>query len=124
MTWLLISFKLLEVVVMDSKTLSVTQRVKLLVESIDGSEQTNEALSRCKDTEAMLDVLLGASSSLGLDLTRDELMVTPPIRDWIWWKNKEALVTLGSGTPRHQQDVSGKTRWDAWSVRLFQWFGK
>ncbi len=104
--------------------MTVKRKVTFLVESLDGAEKTNEALSRCEDGEAMLEVLLGASSKLGLGLTRDDLMKTPPIRDWIWWKNKEALVTLGSGTPRHQQDSSGKTRWDSWSIRLFSWFGK
>jgi hypothetical protein len=28
-------------------------------------------------------------------LTREQLRNTPPIRDWVWWKNKEALVTIG-----------------------------
>ena len=109
---------------MDPKTLPVHRRVSLLVESLDGSQATNEALSKCLDGEAMLDVLLVEATRLGLGLTREDLMKTPPIRDWVWWKNKEALVTLGSGTPRHQQDSSDKTRWDSWSLRLFDWLGK
>ena len=31
-------------------------------------------------------------------------MTTPPIRDWIWYKNGGALVTVGDGIPRYQQD--------------------
>jgi len=44
----------------------------------------------------MLDVLLGASQKLGLGLTREQLSNTPPIRDWVWWKNKEAPITIGN----------------------------
>ena len=43
---------------MESKNLSIQERLKLLVESLDGSEETNKALSESKDAEAMLDVLL------------------------------------------------------------------
>ena len=68
---------------MDPKNLSVNEKVKLLVEALDGSEQTNEALSNAEDVEAMVAVLLEASQKLGLGLTRDELMKTPRIRDWI-----------------------------------------
>ena len=109
---------------MNQSSLPVATRVKLLVDSLNGAERTNEALSNCKDGESMVNILLAASSKLGLELTAEDLMKTPPIRDWIWWKNKEALVTLGSGTPRHQQDSSSSTRWDSWSLRLFNWFGK
>ena len=28
----------------------------------------------------------------------------PPIRDWVWWKNKEAVLTIGDDKPRYQQD--------------------
>ena len=49
-------------------------------------------------------MLLDASSRLGLGLTRWELENTPPIRDWIWWKNKEAPLTIGDSKPRYQQD--------------------
>ncbi len=109
---------------MDPKTLPVNKRVQILVEALDGAEKTNEALSSCDNGDEMIEVLYGASLNLNLGLTREDLMKTPPIRDWIWWKNKEALVTLGSGTPRHQQDSSSKTRWDSWSIRLFNWFGR
>ena len=105
---------------MDSKELPVSKRISLLVESLDGAEQTNEALSSCKDSESMIVVLLDVSSRLKLGLTRDDLMKYPPIRDWIWWKNKQALVTLGNGTLRHQQDSSSKTRWDSWTIDLFK----
>ena len=107
---------------MDIKKLSVGERIKVLVEALDGAEKTNEALSQCVDGDALVEVLLSAATKLGLGLTRDDLTKTPPIRDWIWWKNKEALVTLGSGTLRHQQDSSSRTRWDSWSIRLFNWF--
>lgn len=89
---------------MDPKSLPVGQRVGLLVRALDGARRTNEALARCSDGEAMLDVLLDASAKLGLGLTRNELRDTPPIRDWVWWKNKEALLTIGDNKPRYQQD--------------------
>ncbi|CAK6698652.1 hypothetical protein VB716_11630 [Synechococcus sp. CCY9201] len=89
---------------MDPKTLPPSQRVKLLVSALNGAKRTNEALARCSDGEAMLDVLLDASAKLGLGLSRDDLMNTPPIRDWIWWKNKEAPLTIGDSKPRYQQD--------------------
>ena len=82
--------------VMDPRSLSPARRVQLLVQALDGAKKTNEALARCTDGEEMLDVLLGASQKLGLGLTREQLRNTPPIRDWVWWKNKEALVTIGN----------------------------
>ena len=107
---------------MDSTNSPIKEKLKLLVESLDGAEEINETLSKCKDAEAMLDVLLNVSSKLGLGLTRDDLRQNPPIRDWIWWKNKQSLVTLGEGTLRHQQDVSSKTRWDSWTISFFKFF--
>ena len=96
---------------MDLKDLPVTQRVNALVKALDGAKRTNEALARCGDGDAMLEVLLDASSRLGLGLTRWELENTPPIRDWIWWKNKEAPLTIGDSRPRYQQDGGhGRTR--------------
>jgi hypothetical protein len=89
---------------MDPKSLPVGQRVGLLVRALDGARRTNEALARCNDGEAMLDVLLDASAKLGLGLSREQLRDTPPIRDWVWWKNKEALLTIGDDKPRYQQD--------------------
>jgi len=89
---------------MDPRSLSVSQRVGLLVKALDGAKRTNEALAKCADGEAMLDVLLDASAKLGLGLTRRELANTPPIRDWVWWKNKEAVFTIGDNKPRYQQD--------------------
>ncbi|MEB3322740.1 MAG: hypothetical protein VKI81_07935, partial [Synechococcaceae cyanobacterium] len=70
---------------MDPRTLPVVQRVRLLVKALNGAKRTNEALARCSDADAMVEVLLDASSRLGLGLTRDDLLRTPPIRDWIWW---------------------------------------
>jgi hypothetical protein len=84
----------------DPKTLPVPQRIALLVKALNGAKRTNEALARCADGEAMLDVLVDASSRLGLGLSREDLTRTPPI----WWKNKEALLTIGDNKPRYQQD--------------------
>lgn len=88
----------------DLRSLPILQRVGLLVKALSGAKRTNEALARCTDGEAMLDVLVDASQRLGLGLTRGELRDTPPIRDWIWWKNKEAVLTIGDAKPRYQQD--------------------
>ncbi len=89
---------------MDLRSMSVVQRVKALVQALNGARRTNEALARCSDGEQMLDVLLDASAKLGLGLSREQLADTPPIRDWVWWKNKEALLTIGDNKPRYQQD--------------------
>ena len=105
---------------MNSNNIPIKEKLKLLVDSLDGAEKTNQALSQCKDSEAMLDVLLEASSRLGLDLTREDLKRNPPFRDWIWWKNKEALVNLGDENLRYQGDSSGKTRWDSWTISFFK----
>jgi hypothetical protein len=80
----------------DPRSLPVARRVSLLVNALDGAQRTNEALAACANGEEMLDVLLGASMKLRLALTREQLRNTPPIRDWVWWKNKEAIVTIGS----------------------------
>ncbi len=96
----------------DTKELPVNERVKLLVQALDGAERTNEALSSCNDSETMINVLLGASDKLDLDLTRSDLIKTPPIRDWIWYKDGGALLTVGDGVPRYQQDKnSAKLRY-------------
>jgi hypothetical protein len=89
---------------MDPASLPVGRRVQLLVKALNGAKRTNEALARCSDGDAMIEVLVAASAQLGLGLTRDDLLATPPIRDWIWWKNKEALLTIGDNRPRYQQD--------------------
>jgi hypothetical protein len=94
---------------MDPATLPVGQRVALLVKALNGAKRTNEALARCSDGDGMVEVLLEASRKLGLGLTRRDLQDTPPIRDWIWWKNKEALLTIGDNKPRYQQD-GGRSR--------------
>ena len=88
----------------DPRSLPVLQRVQILIKALDGAKRTNQALAQCSDGEAMLDVLLDASAKLGLGLSRRQLADTPPIRDWVWWKNKEALVTIGDNKPRYQQD--------------------
>jgi hypothetical protein len=88
----------------DLRNLPVFQRVGLLVKALNGAKRTNEALARCRDGEEMLDVLVDASQRLGLGLTRRDLQDTPPIRDWVWWKNKEAVFTIGDAKPRYQQD--------------------
>ncbi len=89
---------------MDPKSLSVNERVKLLVAALDGAEKTNEALSRCEDGDAMVTILLGTSDKLDLALTKEDLLKTAPIRDWIWYKDGGALLTVGDGIPRYQQD--------------------
>jgi hypothetical protein len=88
----------------DPLSLPTTRRIALLVKALNGARRTNEALARCRDGEEMLDVLVDASSRLGLGLDREDLRHTPPIRDWIWWKNKEAVLTIGDNKPRYQQD--------------------
>lgn len=88
----------------DPRSLPVGQRIGLLVRALNGAKRTNEALARCRDGEEMLDVLLNASSTLGLGLSREQLANTPPIRDWVWWKNKEAVLTIGDNKPRYLQD--------------------
>ena len=88
----------------DPRSLPVGQRVAILVKALDGAKRTNEALARCSNGDQMVEVLLDASSKLGLGLSRAELVRTPPIRDWVWWKNKEALLTIGDAKPRYQQD--------------------
>ena len=60
--------------------------------------------SCCSNGDQMVEVLLDASAKLGLGLSRAELVRTPPIRDWVWWKNKEAVFTIGDSKPRYQQD--------------------
>ena len=80
----------------DPRSLPVARRVSLLVNALDGAQRTNEALAACANGEEMLDVLLGASMKLRLALTREQLRNTPPIRDWVWWKNKEAIITIGN----------------------------
>ncbi len=105
---------------MDSKNLTIKDRLKLLIDSLDGDENTNEKLSQCKDSESMLEILLNVSSKLNLGLTRNDLINNPPIRDWVWWKNKEALVNLGDNNLRYQGDSSGKTRWDSWTISFFK----
>ena len=47
---------------MSDDVLSVKQRINLLLEAIDGDERINEVLSKCKDSEAMISVLLEFSS--------------------------------------------------------------
>lgn len=89
---------------MNPASLPVSQRVQALVKALNGAKRTNEALARCRDGEAMIVVLVDASRKLGLGLSRDDLLTTPPIRDWIWWKNKEALLTVGDNVPRYHQD--------------------
>ena len=88
----------------DPRSLPTGRRIALLVKAINGARRTNEALARCRDGEEMLDVLVDASSRLGLGLDREDLRHTPPIRDWIWWKNKEAVLTIGDNKPRYHQD--------------------
>jgi hypothetical protein len=88
----------------DPRSLPLGQRIALLVKALDGAEKTNKALATCADGDAMVDILLGASAKLGLGLTRRDLMQTPPIRDWIWFKNNDPLLTVGDAKPRYQRE--------------------
>ena len=90
---------------MNRRTLPVAQRIALLVKALDGAEKTNKALATCADGEAMVEILLGAAAKLGLGLTRRDLMETPPIRDWIWFKSNDPLVTVGDAKPRYRQEA-------------------
>ena len=54
----------------------------------------------------MVEILLGASAKLGLGLTRRDLTETSPIRDWIWFKNNDPLLTVGDSKPRYQAKSS------------------
>ena len=95
---------------MNSNNLSANEKVKLLVEALDGDKETNDALSNCADGDGMLEILLEKSSQMGLKITRDDFLKTAPIRDWVWWKNKDAPLTLGEGILRYQQDSKSQSR--------------
>lgn len=90
---------------MQANKLPVTQQIALLVKALDGAKRTNEALANCATGDEMVDVLLSASAKLGLSLTRRDLLNTPPIRDWIWFRNNDPLLTVGDRKPRYQQNV-------------------
>ena len=98
---------------MDPRSLPITQRIELLVKALDGAEKTNRALATCADGDAMVDILLGASAKLGLRLTRRDLTETPPIRDWIWFKNNDPLVTVGDTKPRYRRATPEKSKPDS-----------
>ena len=89
----------------DLRSLPVSRRIELLVQALDGAEKTNRALATCADGDAMVDILLGASAKLGLGLTRRDLNEPPPIRDWIWFKNNDPLVTVGDSKPRYRRET-------------------
>ncbi len=95
---------------MDLRTLPLKERVELLVKALDGAKQTNEALSNCENADELVTILLETSRQSGLGLTKDDLIKTAPIRDWIWYKNGGALLTLGDGVPRYQQDKKSDDR--------------
>ena len=90
---------------MQPNQLPVPQQIALLVRALDGAKRTNEALANCRNGDEMVDILLGASAKLGLSLTRRDLMETPPIRDWIWFKNNDPLVTVGDAKPRYRREI-------------------
>lgn len=89
---------------MKPSSLPVSQRIALLVKALDGAEKTNRALASCADADAMVEILLGASAKLGLGLTRRDLTETPPIRDWIWFKSNDPLITVGDAKPRYRRE--------------------
>ena len=90
---------------MQANKLPVPQQIALLVKALDGAKRTNEALAKCANGDEMVEILLGASAKLGLSLTRRDLMETPPIRDWIWFRNNDPLFTVGDNKPRYQQNI-------------------
>ena len=98
---------------MNPSSLPVQQRIALLVKALDGAEKTNKALATCADGDAMVDILLDASAKLGLRLTRRDLTETPPIRDWIWFKNNDPLVTVGDTKPRYRRATPEKSKPDS-----------
>ena len=93
---------------MNPSSLPVPQRIALLVKALDGAEKTNRALANCSDADAMVEILLGASAKLGLGLTRRDLTETPPIRDWIWFKNNDPLITVGDDKPRYRREQASE----------------
>ena len=95
---------------MNPSSLPVQQRIALLVKALDGAEKTNKALATCADGDAMVDILLGASAKLGLGLTSRDLTETAPIRDWIWFKNNDPLITVGDTKPRYRRETPEKPK--------------
>ena len=95
---------------MNPSSLPVQQRIALLVKALNGAEKTNKALATCTDGDAMVDILLGASAKLGLRLTRRDLTEMPPIRDWIWFKNNDPLITVGDAKPRYRRETPVKAK--------------
>ncbi len=89
----------------DPRTLSVGERVSILVKVLDGAKRTNEALGRIAPTVIRWWRCCWMPRELGAGPHRVELVRTPPIRDWVWWKNKEALLTIGDAKPRYQQGL-------------------
>ncbi len=90
--------------------MTVNEKVKLLVDALDGDAETNNALSNSENSEAMLKILLEISAKMELGLSKDDFLKTAPIRDWLWWKNKDAPLTLGEGVLRYQQDKNSNNR--------------
>ena len=95
---------------MNPSSLPVQQRIALLVKALDGAEKTNKALATCADGDAMVNILLGASAKLGLGLTSRDLTETAPIRDWIWFKNNDPLITVGDAKPRYRRETPEKPK--------------
>ena len=106
---------------MKNSELSKSQKMEILLNEINGNKSINESLSKSTDSQSMIEILLNLSSKLKLGLSENDLITTPPIRDWIWWKNKEALITIGSGKPRYQQDsISKVSKFNKFISSLFQ----
>tara|TARA_Y100001968_G_C19428510_1_gene755733 strand:+ start:2006 stop:2326 length:321 start_codon:yes stop_codon:yes gene_type:complete len=106
---------------MKNSELSKSKKMQILLSEINGNKSINESLSKCPDSESMIEILLNISSKLKIGLSRNDLTTTPPIRDWIWWKNKEAIITIGSGKPRYQQDsISKVSKFNKFISSLFQ----
>ena len=92
--------------------MSVKEKVDLLLKALDGAESTNQALANCDDVEEMMNLLLVEADKNGLDLTKDDLMKTPPIRDWIWFAhqlNECVSKLLGSAFNNRSTSPSAMT---------------
>ena len=89
---------------MSQSKLNVQEKINILLEAMEGDKKINEILSKCKDSESMIIVLIEFSARLKLELSKEDLTKNPPIRDWIWYKDGGALLTVGDGIPRYQQD--------------------
>ena len=97
---------------MNLHSLSVNKKIQVLIKSLDGAKKTNQALASCKNGDELVEILLGASTKLQLGLTRHDLTITPPIRDWIWFKDNDPIITVGDNKPRYSRskEINNKNK--------------